>query len=97
MTVPAEALTRQVSEGCKGDSRIVAALTYGAVPQGRADAWSDAEFWFFIRQDSDFDAEAWLRKLLPELLLVAHGEWGLIAILPGLVRLELHTPSPRTR
>lgn len=90
MTVPAEALTEQVSEACRADTRIVAALTYGAVPQGRADAWSDAEFWFFIRQDADFDGEVWLRELLPELLLVAHGEWGLIAILPGLVRLELH-------
>ena len=66
MTVPAEALTRLVSEACRADTRIVAALTYGAVPQGRADAWSDAEFWFFIRQDADFDGEVWLRELLPE-------------------------------
>jgi len=90
MTLPAEALTNRVSEACRADERIVAALTYGAVPQGRADAWSDAEFWFFTRQGADFDGEVWLRELLPELHLVAHGEWGLIAILPGLLRLELH-------
>lgn len=82
-------VTRIVAAACRADDRITAALTYGSVPQGRADAYSDAEFWIFMA--APVDVEQWLRQVLPDVLYVAETEFGgHVAILAGLLRVEAH-------
>lgn len=88
MADPVE-ITRIVAAACRADERITAALTYGSVAQGGADAHSDAEFWIFVA--TPLNVERWLREVLPEVMFITENEFGAhVAVLPGLTRLEAH-------
>ncbi len=74
---------------CAADARIRAALTYGSVPQGRDDDYSDAEFWIFV-DDPGFDTDAWIREVAPATYTVLNEYDAVVAFFPGLLRGEFH-------
>lgn len=87
----------------QADARFSHALAYGSFPQGRADRYSDLEYWFFLEDGAgagDEQARDWLAQTLPTLsaagpvLEVLDNEFGAaVAILPGLLRVELHVAT----
>lgn len=93
-----EALDGRLRAAMLRDRRITHALAYGSYPQGTADGFSDLEYWLYLAPEAapTFDVRAWLSVLTP----LTHGvvnEFGTFnAILPGLLRVELHA-VPNTR
>jgi lincosamide nucleotidyltransferase len=84
---PAARLVEEIRARCVADPEIRAALTYGSVPQGLDDAYSDAEFWIFPR-DRSFAGRRWIPLAATYLL---DNEFGAtVAILPGGMRVEFH-------
>jgi lincosamide nucleotidyltransferase len=77
----------RVTELIEADDEIYAALTYGSVPQGVADQYSDIEFWLFGTVP---DGAAWCRRVGPVNAMV-HNEFGAyVVFFPGLIRGEFH-------
>ncbi|CAM3325503.1 Lincosamide nucleotidyltransferase [Deinococcus saxicola] len=72
------------------DGRITHALAYGSFTQATADRFSDLEYWLYLSPDAEFDVHKWLEKLTPVLHGVVNEFGALNAILPGLLRVELH-------
>lgn len=87
MTRAAE-IVQTVGRYCLADKRIRAALTYGSVPQGLDDEYSDAEFWVFPYEP--VDAHEWIGGIL-EPIAVIDNEFGAnVAFLSGGMRVEFH-------
>ncbi|MDV6375516.1 hypothetical protein [Deinococcus arenicola] len=89
-------LDAQLRGAMCADPRITHALAYGSFTQGTADRFSDLEYWLYLRPDAEFDVRGWLEKLVPVLHFVVNEFGTPTAILPGLLRLELHA-VPNTR
>jgi lincosamide nucleotidyltransferase len=80
-------LIARVAELCAADDRIHAALTYGSIPQGVGDRYSDIEFWLFGTVP---DAEAWCRDIGPVNAIVRNEFGAHVVFFPGLIRGEFH-------
>lgn len=91
--LPAVRIGRLVRDVCRADVRVRAALTYGSVPQGLADEFSDAEFWIFLATDADVVPEQWVASVGKPLFLRRNEFGAHVAIYPGLVRAEFHFVS----
>lgn len=72
------------------DDRITHALAYGSFTQGTADRFSDLEYWLYLRMGAEFDVLPWLERLTPVLHFVVNEFGTPTAVLPGLLRVELH-------
>ena len=72
------------------DDRVTHALAYGSFTQGTADSFSDLEYWLYLRPGTEFDVLAWLERLTPVLHFVVNEFGTPTAVLPGLLRVELH-------
>jgi lincosamide nucleotidyltransferase len=84
----AAGIVQTVGRYCLADSRIRAALTYGSVPQGLDDKFSDAEFWVFPYDA--VDAREWIAGMI-EPIAVIDNEYGAnVAFLSGGMRVEFH-------
>ncbi|WP_221090014.1 hypothetical protein [Deinococcus aquaedulcis] len=84
---------RQLRAVLGADPRFSHVVAYGSVPQGRADAWSDLEYWAFVAPGAVVSAEGWLRAHLPVQHFVVNEFGTPTAILPGLHRVELHVEA----
>lgn len=89
-------LDARLRDAMRADSRITHALAYGSFTQGTADRFSDLEYWLYLAPDTEFDAREWLGKLTPVLHGVVNEFGAFNAVLPGLLRMELHA-VPNTR
>ncbi|WP_139322789.1 hypothetical protein [Deinococcus marmoris] len=83
-------LDARLRDAMRADSRITHALAYGSFTQGTADRFSDLEYWLYLEPDVEFDVHRWLEKLTPVLHSVVNEFGAFNAILPGLLRMELH-------
>lgn len=84
----ARAMVERVRAHCRADPGLVAALTYGSVPQGLDDDFSDAEFWVFGTYG---DPAAWITAACGPSNHLVDNEFGaLVALLPGGFRCEFH-------
>lgn len=87
-----EALDERLRAAIHRDRRITHALAYGSFTQGTADEFSDLEYWLYLSPEraAGFDVRAWLDVLTPLTHCVTNefGTFG--AVLPGLLRVELH-------
>ncbi|MFK7604138.1 hypothetical protein ACI3L1_18220 [Deinococcus sp. SM5_A1] len=83
-------LDAQLRDAMHADRRITHALAYGSFTQGTADRFSDLEYWLYLAPDAEFDAREWLGKLTPVLHGVVNEFGAFNAVLPGLLRVELH-------
>jgi lincosamide nucleotidyltransferase len=88
MTLPQQRLLARVTELCRADGRLDAALTYGSFPQGRGDAHSDIEFWLFAREP--VDPGAWIASVAPPLGVLRNEFGAHVAVFEGLLRGEFH-------
>jgi hypothetical protein len=57
-------LIERVSEVCRADNDLDAALMYGSFAEGAADEHSDIEFWLFFTTPPD-DCRAWIEQVSP--------------------------------
>lgn len=89
-------LDARLRDALRADERISHALAYGSFTQGTADGFSDLEYWLYLAPDADFDVCGWLETLTPVLHFVVNEFGTPTAILPGLLRVELHA-VPNTR
>jgi lincosamide nucleotidyltransferase B/F len=91
ITVQQEMIER-VRTLCRQDEAVRAAMMYGSFALGEADAYSDIEFLFFIR-DADLytlDQRAWLEQIAPAGLVFVN-EFGVTtALFTNLIRGEFH-------
>ncbi|MFD1732382.1 hypothetical protein ACFSC4_16890 [Deinococcus malanensis] len=71
------------------------ALAYGSFTQGTADRFSDLEYWLFVRPETlaAFDVSGWLEAITPVHHLLVNEFGTPTAILPGLLRVEVHVAS----
>lgn len=83
-------LDARLRDAMRADSRITHALAYGSFTQGTADRFSDLEYWLYLAPDTEVDAREWLEKLTPVLHGVVNEFGAFNAVLPGLLRVELH-------
>lgn len=90
------ALDARLRAAMRADNRITHALAYGSFTQGTANEFSDLEYWLYSGPDAEFDVREWLGKLTPILHSVVNEFGTFNAILPGLLRVELHA-VPDTR
>lgn len=81
-------IVQTVGRYCLGDNRIRAALTYGSVPQGLDDEFSDAEFWVFPYEA--LDAHEWIAGIIEPLAVIDNEFGASVAILSGGMRVEFH-------
>ncbi len=80
------------------DERVRAVLTYGSLPAGLGDVWSDVEYWVFVDDqtlsgptaDPAGDPPRWLRAVGDPALLVRNEFGAWVAVHAGLVRAEAH-------
>lgn len=87
-----EEMIARVRQLCHADERVVAALMYGSFTKGEGDAFSDIEFYLFIRDDAiaALDQEAWLAQVAPVALYFVNEFGSGAAIFKNLVRGEFH-------
>lgn len=94
MPVPArhQQIIEAVRAHCQHDARVSAALMYGSVPKGEADAFSDVEFYVFFRGGAaaELDIEDWLRSVEPPLACFENEYGTRVAIFDDLLRGEFH-------
>jgi lincosamide nucleotidyltransferase B/F len=85
-----DGLIARVRATCHADDRIDAALEYGSFVEGRADAYSDIEFWLFIADGAAVEPRTWIEPIGP-VLSVGRNEFGAhVAVFDGLIRGEFH-------
>lgn len=89
------ALDAGLRAAMREDGRVTHALGYGSFTQGTADRFSDLEYWLFLRPEAvkDFDPRAWLHPFGPVIHSVINEFGTFNAVLPGLLRIELHAVS----
>lgn len=86
-------LDARLRDAMQADPRITHALAYGSFTQGTADEFSDLDYWLYLDPGAKFDVYSWIEKLTPVLHFVVNEFGTPTAILPGLLRLELHVVS----
>jgi hypothetical protein len=92
---PQHALLEQILAAAKQDPRIIGVIDYGAMSEGRADAWSDLDLALFIR-DADFstfeaDWRTWAAQFGTLLLAYVGGvghPWAVYDTLPAPSRVD---------
>ncbi|MFC4638956.1 hypothetical protein [Deinococcus hohokamensis] len=88
------ALDARVRAALRSDTRVTHALAYGSFVQGTADRFSDLEYWAFLHpQAGTFDVRSWLEALTPVQHFVVNEFGTPNAVVPGLLRIELHAVS----
>lgn len=90
----AAGIVQTVGRYCLADNRIRAALTYGSVPQGLDDEFSDAEFWVFPYER--VDAHPWIAGIIEPLAIIDNEFGANVAFLSGGMRVEFHLQTDVT-
>ncbi|MFB9992374.1 hypothetical protein ACFFLM_10400 [Deinococcus oregonensis] len=89
-------LDTRIRAALLADDRVVYALAYGSRTQTRADglpaadAWSDLEYYAFVRPGRSIDAFAFLRAMTPVALELVNPFGTPNIVTPDLLRVELH-------
>lgn len=95
----ADALDIRIRAALLADDRVVYALAYGSRTQTRvdgsptSDAWSDLEYYAFVRSGQLLDASSFLRALTPVALEVVNPFGTPNIVTPDLLRVELHVEA----
>jgi lincosamide nucleotidyltransferase len=87
-------IVETVGRYCLADNRIRAALTYGSVPQGLDDEFSDAEFWVFPYER--VDSHQWIGGIVEPLAVIDNEFGASVAFLSGGMRVEFHLQTDVT-
>lgn len=95
----ANTLDTRIRAALLADDRVAYALAYGSRTQTRADgspasdAWSDLEYYAFVRSGQTLDASGFLRALTPVALEVVNPFGTPNIVTPDLLRVELHVEA----
>ncbi len=89
---PQDALIGRLAQICQEDERLLAAMHYGSLARGEADAYSDLDIMLFFADEAvaDIDQRAWLSQIAPVELFYANEFGNSVAIFDNLVRGEFH-------
>jgi len=95
----ADKLDTRIRAALLADDRVAYALAYGSRTQTRADgspasdAWSDLEYYAFVRSGQTLDVSDFLRALTPVALEVLNPFGTPNIVTPDLLRVELHVEA----
>jgi lincosamide nucleotidyltransferase len=90
--LPQEKIIERLTELCRADERLVAAMLYGSFGDGDGDAYSDVDviLYFEGEQAATIHQRAWVEQIMPVEIYYRNEYGNGAAVFENLVRAEFH-------